>query len=283
MRKIVTLTDDEVVEAYSRIKTIRGVSEESGMTSLTIRKILCEHGIKYGNEVAKRVSDEELLKLYRQKNSVWKVAEEVGMCGQAVFERLKKLNAVRPVNEISQDDVEKIRKFYEDGFVRGDGKLDLFAQSIRRTKQFVCRKARQLGLTNNNRRLSEDLTSLIGGKISKFWSEHEHCKGMLGKCHTPETKMHLHNIGVSRWKALSDNDKKAETLSRMKGRLEKCGSLVPNVKRCNWKSGYRTIAGRKLFFRSRWEANYCRFLEYRKSNGEISEWEHEPYTIIFKG
>jgi hypothetical protein len=45
--------------------------------------------------------------------------------------------------------------------------------------------------------------------------------------------------------------------------------------------GWRTIGGKRIFFRSRWEANYARYLEWEKSLGLIKDWEHEPKTFDF--
>jgi hypothetical protein len=49
-----------------------------------------------------------------------------------------------------------------------------------------------------------------------------------------------------------------------------------------WQSGWREIAGRRCFFRSRWEANYARYLEWLKAQGAIAEWEYEPQTFWFE-
>jgi hypothetical protein len=37
------------------------------------------------------------------------------------------------------------------------------------------------------------------------------------------------------------------------------------------------------YFRSRWEANYARFLNFRQARGEISGWEYEPKEFEFPG
>ena len=50
-----------------------------------------------------------------------------------------------------------------------------------------------------------------------------------------------------------------------------------------WKMGNRTIGGVTKYFRSRWEANYARVLEYLKANGKIKKWEHEPEIFWFHG
>lgn len=42
------------------------------------------------------------------------------------------------------------------------------------------------------------------------------------------------------------------------------------------------LGGKRLYARSRWEANYARYLEWLKQRGEIIEWEHEPHTFWFE-
>ena len=68
----------------------------------------------------------------------------------------------------------------------------------------------------------------------------------------------------------------------MKAR-EKNGTL--NIPRHNvsWKGGWREIGGIPKYYRSRWEANYARYLEWLKVIGEIADWEHEPKTFWFEG
>lgn len=46
--------------------------------------------------------------------------------------------------------------------------------------------------------------------------------------------------------------------------------------------GYRTIAGRKIYFKSGWETNYAHFLQFLKEKGVIQEWEYEPQAFIFE-
>jgi hypothetical protein len=48
-------------------------------------------------------------------------------------------------------------------------------------------------------------------------------------------------------------------------------------------AGWREIAGARVFFRSRWEANYARWLEVLRERGSIAKWEHEPETFWFEG
>jgi hypothetical protein len=55
------------------------------------------------------------------------------------------------------------------------------------------------------------------------------------------------------------------------------------VKINRWKSGWRTIGGKHIFLRSKWESNYARYLETLKIGGFISEWEYEVETFWFDG
>jgi hypothetical protein len=49
------------------------------------------------------------------------------------------------------------------------------------------------------------------------------------------------------------------------------------------KAGWRTIGGKKCYFRSLSESNYARFLEWQRKLGCIKDWEHEPQTFWFEG
>jgi len=52
---------------------------------------------------------------------------------------------------------------------------------------------------------------------------------------------------------------------------------------CSWKAGWAEVGGQRFYARSRWEANYARYLEFLRTNGEILKWEHEPETFWFAG
>lgn len=54
--------------------------------------------------------------------------------------------------------------------------------------------------------------------------------------------------------------------------------FAPKVK---FRQGWRDIGGKDAFYRSRWEANFARYLEWLKVNGHIQDWEHEPETFWF--
>jgi hypothetical protein len=49
-----------------------------------------------------------------------------------------------------------------------------------------------------------------------------------------------------------------------------------------WEKGWKEIGGKRHYFKSKWESNYCRYLEFLKKHGEIVEWEYEPVTFWFE-
>ena len=49
----------------------------------------------------------------------------------------------------------------------------------------------------------------------------------------------------------------------------------------NIKRGYYNINGKKLFFRSAWEANYALYLDFLINNKKIQSWEYEADVFIF--
>ena len=50
-----------------------------------------------------------------------------------------------------------------------------------------------------------------------------------------------------------------------------------------WKQQWLEIGGKRLYARSKWEANYACYLEFLKQNNKIKEWLHEPKTWWFEG
>lgn len=41
------------------------------------------------------------------------------------------------------------------------------------------------------------------------------------------------------------------------------------------------VGDRRIFFRSKMEANYALYLEFLKKRGDILQWEYEPKTFVF--
>ena len=159
----------------------------------------------------------------------------------------------------------QLKELYTNGFKAGDGKLDDFCLSINRTKQLVCRKAKQLKLTSHSRGLSQKECTRISEMRKDKIKINGHPKGMLGKHHTEETKSKTSERSLKMWadpnskvnsdknrQRLSDNASKQTNL-----RLSKNATSIYS----RTKHGTITIGGKTLFARSSWEANIAAYFE----------------------
>ena len=231
--------------------------------------------------VEKKATDEQLIASYKRTKSVWDTAKEFGMCGQSVHERLTKLGIINKKNVFSDNDYKKLKEFYATHELkRGSGELEIIAKELGRTKQFISRKAKELGLTSMNRGETKERTEAKTKNLKAWFKTHEHPKGMLGKHHTAEN---IKKIKEAQRKYF-DNRTDAEIHEIVKKTLEtkqKKGSIRPR-KNVTWKMGYRNIGKQKIYFRSRWEYNYALYLEYLKKNKTIKKWEYEPVIFWFE-
>lgn len=236
----------------------------------------------------KKVSDEVLLEAYQRLESVWRVAEEVGMCGQSVHERLVRLESISKVktikrtpDEFSFSQQRLIVSAYNHGFKCGDGTLRYLMYITGKSKQNICRWARRNGLTNRFRKNDPKLVQESAARTREYHKNNEHPRGALGYKHTDEAKRKMGIRAKATFAKMTDEQKAARTLKILKTREER-GILYPGRDKTTWKSGWREIGGVRKYYRSRWEANYARYLEFLKLQGEISEWEHEPETFWFE-
>lgn len=126
---------------------------------------------------------------------------------------------------------------------------------------------------------AKDNSAIISARVKKFIADNGHPKGMLGKCHSLETRNIISANSKLMWLNMSEKQKDEFSLR---------ASIMGNKQTMNranasWKCGWRDIGSVKKYYRSRWEANYARYLEWLKSNNQIADWKHEPKTFWFNG
>lgn len=198
-----------------------------------------------------KVTNEELIKSYERTNSVWKTAQEFNMSGQSVHERLTKLGVIHKLNVFTQKDYGKLKNFYEThDLKKGSKDLELFAQKMGRTKQFISRKAKELGLSSTNRLLTKKRTKELNTSFVKWYNKQS----------------------VDRKYRMME-----KRISQMF--LNKSGGPKKN----KFKQGYRDIGNRHIFLRSSWENNYALYLQYLKEHKEIKDWGYETNLFWFEG
>lgn len=168
------------------------------------------------------------------------------------------------------------------------------ATRLGRDKANVCRKARGLGLTNQRRPRAEKTAApknkhptieaaraAISEATKARIAANGHPRGALGMRHTKETKAKLRESSLAMWK---DPEAKVNSTEHRQWLSDKFHALQVAGK---MRSGYSRSRGGKrsdlgdAYFRSAWEANYARYLNFLVSRGEITSWEYEPRTFIF--
>jgi len=120
----------------------------------------------------------------------------------------------------------------------------------------------------------------VGLRIRKYIDDNGHPKGALGMKHSEETKQKIGEMSKANYAKLTD-EQIAERIIKMMKTKVKNGTAYPERK-ASWKAEWRTIGENKKYYRSKWEANYARYLEWLKSNNQIKDWKHEPTTFWFE-
>lgn len=228
-----------------------------------------------------KATNDQLLKSYATTKSVWKTAAVFGMCGQSVHERLSKLGVIQKA-EFTDEDKAAIERVYKSGFQTGDGRLDLLATSIGHHKTNICRIARAMGLTNKSRRLSESQSRHLQGTCSQSRQKNGHPKGMLGKSHTQKVKGIIGAHSKATWHGRTPQQNADIVMRSMKTTLRNGTRNTTSRANASWKAAWREVGDVRFYARSRWEANYARYLQFLKERGQILKWEHEPETFWFE-
>lgn len=157
----------------------------------------------------------------------------------------------------------------------------------------VHRKARELGLTDKRRKRCErrkdqritssdaDLRALQSEQARDRIKRLGHPRGALGMRHSAETLAKMSKASKARWESMSDDERamhvlKTQTALTVSGKRNKVRGGA------TWKAGWRDIGGASKYYRSRWEANYARYLEWLKAKGVVIDWAHEPEVFWFE-
>jgi hypothetical protein len=121
----------------------------------------------------------------------------------------------------------------------------------------------------------------VSERFKKYYAKHGHPKGMLGKKHSEENKLKFSIMSKMRMDNLTEDQRTDRIMKIMRTRV-KNGTYSPERFKTTWKQGWREIGGYRKYYRSRWEANYARYLEWLKINNKILDWAHEPTTFWFE-
>jgi hypothetical protein len=231
----------------------------------------------------KKATNEQILESYKKFNSIWKVADELGMCGQSVHERLKRMEIKLNNPKMLDEEKKLIFDLYNKGFKTGDGQLEKLSKKINRTIPLISRYAKSMNLTNYNRNLSQTIKNNISKKNKELIKKNGHPKGFLNHTHNNETRKKIAEKSTLFWMRITKKEYNDLLIKRAKAMVNnnnKTG-LVGDKKK-TWKSQWQTIGGKRNYFRSEWEVKYAYYLEYLKNNNKINDWEYESKVFFFK-
>lgn len=226
-----------------------------------------------------RNNKDRVVSLYNEHLNVWKVGELLGVGGGTVHEFLTEIGVARKRNVFSGDDYEFLRNNYTT--YRNAGNIQELADKLGRTKQFICRKAKELGLTDYENKISmKPFSSEISERNKKYYATHEHPKGFKNHNHTKEAREKISKSSVRSWKD-PNSKQNSEEFKQRQSDLMMIRQFKNPTSRSRAFTGTFNINGKNIFFRSSWEVNIAYYFDFLKNNGEIKEWEYEPDVFWF--
>ena len=181
----------------------------------------------------------------------------------------------------TEEQIKKLIEAYRLNQGRRDGWLDRLASEIGHNKCSCCAKAKRLGLQTDRKRAlvacmiaREPLPGRPNhGKGMPQWQDKLHPRGMLGKNHTlaVRIKISASHIGVPHpHSEQTRNNMAASAQRRLRENPESFGGGNRRGK------GGRRSDLDDRYFRSSYEANYARFMNFSKI-----AWEYEAKTFWF--
>ncbi len=249
-----------------------------------------------------------LLKLfYEQKRDINFISEKLGKDNKSIKSKAYSLKITNNP-DYTYLEKETIIYYYEEVSKNNFNFLEKLSELLNRPKENISRFARKLGLTSYGRKITkikeckvcgaemsltgyqntnrsvcskECISKLSSKNVIKRLTENGHPKGMLCKNHTDENKTNQSKIAIKNWENFTEQERSDLILKRQKTK-EKNGTLITPRLKTKWKQGWRNIGGYDKYYRSKWEANYARYLEFLKQNNEIKNWFHEPKTFWFE-
>jgi hypothetical protein len=239
-----------------------------------------------------------LRELYASHTRI-QIAEVLGRREPQVRSRCCTLGLNSKVKPWTAEEEAELRALYEGGTTATfDGGLKALAKRMGRNSPNLVRKAISLGLQTSltrpkkpvekrvppKQRLTandEELRALTSARMREHHATKGHPRGMLGKRHTEENKAAQSIRSKKAWESMTQEQLLQRVIKQQRTRV--ANGNINERKNTTWKSAWREIGGVRKYYRSRWEANYGRYLEWLKSLGKVAAWQHEPETFWFVG
>lgn len=193
----------------------------------------------------------------------------------------------------TKEEIEVLREYYRENAKNLE--LTYLSEKLNRSRSTLCRKARELGLTDLHtkpQRMIENRTKILNeynarpemkeiksNAMRKRHEENGHPRGMLGKTHSEEYKKQLSTRVKNDWINKTEAQRKVMYEKQTQSKI-KNGTLNPNTNKENPYS--RANGGKRadlnnVYFRSSWEANIARYYNFVGI-----EWQFEPKIFVFE-
>lgn len=223
--------------------------------------------------------EKELIRLNYERLSHADLAAMLGRTENAVRNLCYRMGWEKAAPDWTEEELKQLRRHYEENDPPDLGELERMFAGRHRTN--ICRKARELGMTQNGRSLSLEAKDKIAQALSDWHQENEHPRGFAGHQHTEAAKQIISQKVKEMWQdpdAIVNSDEFRQLRSDLMAQRQAAGLVRSSYSRGSM--GKREDLG-GLFVRSSWEANYARYLNWLIEQNEIAAWEYEPDTFWF--
>lgn len=196
----------------------------------------------------------------------------------------------------TDEELNELRSVYANAISSADIGLEKLAQRFGRQKSNVSRKARELGLTNPHRRKRpqreprkrmtlEERSEYLSKAARERIAKNGHPRGFLGYKHTPEALRTISEASKRSW--ADPNGYHQSELARQRrsdamAQRMRLGEVLRGEQMYSRAKRGRRVDLDNRFFRSRWEANYARYLKFLQENGKIASWDYECQEFWFE-
>lgn len=146
------------------------------------------------------------------------------------------------------------------------------------TAQKISRARKGIKFSSETRmKISAALKGIpLSEETKRKLSEGHKKKGIRVKM-TPEVRAKLRAYRLGRPLSILVRQKQSNALV---GKLP--ANMINGGAYSNIRHGWYDINGKRMHFRSKWEANYALYLDFLKTKGEIKDWEFESDVFIFE-
>ena len=224
----------------------------------------------------------QLWAMYTDVGSVHRLADKLGVSHSRIHRSLVAAGYRLKGSKYTAGEDELIRRYYLDTPPDLFSLPELTALLQRPCAANVCRRARQLGLSDKDRPKSAATKKNMSANSREAIKKNGHPRGMLGKKHTEKTLAIISRTSTERWASMTEERRELRNARMIKSRIAN-GTLANPRPKATWKAGWRKVGGKRCYFRSRWEVNYASYLQWLVGLGQIASWEYEADTFWFDG